>query len=200
MNLIYLISLILIISLIIIYLIYIKYITRKPKNKKDEESFLYDFSFENMSRIINFHKYGLSHLKTILYFHDRKNNLFIDTFMEIRSRVYELSQLKKKHFFDYKKFIEVDDVRKIIDKYNFLLCLQIDRFKLMKFDLDNFSNNTVKDKRLFDSYYDNLKKLMMINKYILPDFNYYYFKDNMIKLKNLSKECKVIFNKIKTTL
>lgn len=186
--------------LVIFFLFYIKYLTRKPKNEKDEESLLYDFLYNDISHILDFNRYDCSYLVSVLHYPDRKNNLFIDTFIEIRSKTHKLLRIKNKHFFDYKKFIEIDDIKFIIEKYNFLLILQISRYKLMKFDLDNFLSNDIKDKQQLNFYYDSLKDLKGIDKYILPNFKYYYFKTSMVELKKVAKECNDLFNNIKRTI
>lgn len=189
-------------SLVIFPLLYIKYLIREPKTEKEEESLLYDFPYSKMSRIVDFDRYDYSHLEAVLYYrYDVEgNSSFINTFRQIRSRTYDIVNLKNKHLFDYKKFIEINDIKQVVEKYNFLLYLQIKRYNLIKKKLNKLLINGIKDKRQLNFYYEVLKDLKDIDNYILPDLNYYYFKVNMIKLKELSKECKAIFNKIKTIL
>lgn len=187
------------VSLVIFPLLYIKYLIREPKNEKEEESLLYDFPYSKMSLILDFDRYDYSHLGAVLYYrYDVEgNSSFINTFRQIRSRAYDIVNLKNKHLFDYKKFIEIDDIKQVVENYNFLLYLQIKRYNLIKKKLNKLLINGIKNKRQLNFYYEVLKDLKDIDKYILPDLNYYYFKVNRIELIKIAKECKFLFDRIK---
>lgn len=189
------------VSLVIFSLLYIKYLIREPKNEKEEKSLLYDFPYSRMSCILDFDRYDYSYLETVLYYHYddnvESNSSFIDTFRQIRFRSYDIVNLKNKHLFDYKKFIEIDDIKQVVEKYNFLLYLQIKRYNLIKKKLNKLLINGIKNKRQLNFYYEVLKDLKIIDKYILPDLNYYYFKVNRIELIKIAKECKFLFDRIK---
>lgn len=187
------------VSLVIFPLLYIKYLIREPKNEKEEESLLYDFPYSKMSLILDFDRYDYSHLEAVLYYrYDvESNSSFINTFRQIRSRTYDIVNLKNKHLFDYKKFIEIDDIKQVVENYNFLLYLQIKRYNLIKKKLNKLLINGIKNKRQLNFYYEVLKDLKDIDKYILPDLNYYYFKVNRIELIKIAKECKFLFDRIK---
>lgn len=153
-NLFIVFCLFIIIICIGLYILYVEQKTKKPKNEKEEESFLYDFSFENISELFDYDN-SISYIRTFLFYdyNDDDNNLFIDVGFQVHFLAYDIYEIKEEHPFDYKKFIDIEDIKLIIEKYNFLLNIQIKRFSLFKEKLILFSNKNLKNKKLFNLYY-----------------------------------------------